>query len=273
MAIERCKGKSCRFDWDDDHGHGTHVAGTIGASNNDIDVVGVAPDVILHAIKVLSKNGSGSRSGVIEGIDWVAAQVSARGKAAVANMSLGGAGSITGTCVDGVFSGSDSYHEAICNASAAGVIFAVAAGNEGADAELSLPAAYDDTVVTATATDQTDDWPGWSNWGDNEASWDDPDTGEDSTPDSAPVSIAAPGVGVSSTAMGGGTTVKSGTSMASPHVAGTIARFLEALPQAADFSAFTNARAALLAWAESAGSFLNTSGHIHNEDFLDASGF
>ncbi|MFP3942137.1 MAG: S8 family serine peptidase, partial [Thermoanaerobaculia bacterium] len=89
---------------------------------------------------------------------------------------------------------------------------------------------------------------------------------------SAPVAIAAPGVDVLSTWDDGGTNTISGTSMASPHVAGGAALFLASNPQSADFSAFTNARAGLLSAAESTDGFSNTSGNPHDEDFLDASG-
>jgi subtilisin len=265
LAVELCKGKTstCHELWDDDHGHGTHVSGTVGAAQNGKDVIGVAPEVTLHAVKVLAKNGSGWRSGVIAGIDWVASQVS--GAPVVANMSLGGSGSKTGVCTGSGFTGSDSYHQAICNAKNAGVVFAVAAGNSGADAENQVPAAYYDAVMTASATNSSDNWPSWSNWGDGFAAW--------TTNASAPVAIAAPGVSILSTRMGGGTTKKSGTSMASPHVAGAIALYLKSNPQSPDDTAFANARGALLGVAEETNpTFPNTSGHPHAEDFLYAGG-
>jgi subtilisin len=272
FAVENCKGGGCAFSWDDDHGHGTHVAGTVGAIDNDIDVLGVASQVTLHAVKVLSKSGSGTRSGVIAGVDWVANETAALGKATAANMSLGGSGSKTGTCTDSGFTGTDTYHAAMCNAKNVGVVFAVAAGNDGADASESVPAAYDDAVVTVSATtcsvsnqvcgSGTDDWTSWSNWGDNSATW---------TPHgSAPVGIAAPGASILSTKMGGGTTSMSGTSMASPHVAGAIALFLKSSAQSPNGTAFSNTRAGLLSADESSDGFNNTSGNVHNEDFLDA---
>jgi subtilisin len=222
--------------------------------------------VTLHAVKVLSKNGSGTRSGVIAGIDWVAQQVTTRGEPAVANMSLGGSGSKSGTCDAGGFTGTDAYHEAICNAAHAGVVFAVAAGNEGADAEFAVPAAFDDAVITVTATSEADNWPSWSNWG----------NGNTSGPNPAPVALAAPGVTILSAGMGGGTATKSGTSMASPHVAGAIALYLDSNDGGADYTAFTSARAALLFAAESTSgggsTFANSSGHPHAEHFVDASG-
>lgn len=262
FAAVDCSGGGCLTTWDDDHGHGTHVAGTVGAIDNDIDVIGVAPGVTLHAVKVLDKRGSGSFSGIIAGVDWVAQETASLGTATVANMSLGGGGSKSGECTSSGFTGDDNFHKAMCNAKNAGVVFAVAAGNDGADAAGSVPAAYDDAVVTVSATAEGDDWPSWSNWGDNSASW---------TPhNSAPVAIAAPGVSVLSTARGGGTTTFSGTSMASPHVAGGLALFLASNPQSTSGSAFSNARSALLNADESTDGFSNTSGNPHDEDFLDA---
>jgi subtilisin len=278
FAVESCKGGGCLAAWDDDNGHGTHVAGTVGAIDNDRDVVGVAPAVTLHAVKVLARNGSGTLSGVIKGVDWVAAEVKSRNAPAVANMSLGGSGSKKGTCTGSGFTGDDAFHKAVCNAKNVGVVFAVAAGNSGADAENAVPAAYDDAVITVSATlckftesggvqscdPGSDDWPSWSNWGINAADW--------TANNSAPVAIAAPGVSILSTWNDGGTRTASGTSMASPHVAGAAALFLKSTGQVSDGSAFVNARAALLGIAESTGFFNNTSGKPHDEDFLDAGG-
>lgn len=264
FAVETCKGR-CPAPWHDDHDHGTHVAGTVGALDNSDDVVGVAPGVDLYAVKVLSKSGSGSRAGVIQGVDWVAQQAVNLGKPVIANMSLGGSGSKTGTCTSSGFTGTDTYHQAICNAARVGVVFAVAAGNDGADASNSAPAAYDDAVITVSATNSTDNWPSWSNWGNKSASW--------TANNSAPVGIAAPGVSVLSTKRGGGTTTFSGTSMASPHVAGGLALLLKSNPQSANYSAFNNLRAAMLNSAESTDGFSNTSGKPHDEDFLDVRGY
>lgn len=263
FAAARCRGRGCNFDWDDDHGHGTHVSGSAAALDNDLDVVGVASGATLHAVKVLSKSGSGSFSDIIAGIDWVAAETAARGQVSVANMSLGGGGSKSGTCTSSGFSGSDNFHRAICEAKNGGVVFAVAAGNDGGDAMNATPAAYDDAVVTVSATSISDDWPSWSNWGDNNASW--------TSHTSAPVGIAAPGVSIPSTWNNGGTNTISGTSMASPHVAGGLALILASTNQALNGSAFTNARNILLGSDESTSSFSNTSGNPHDEDFLDAS--
>jgi subtilisin len=261
FAVEACKGRGCTADWHDDHGHGTHVAGTVGALDNDVDVVGVAPGVHLYAVKVLNKNGSGTRSGVIAGVDWVTSQAQSLGAPVIANMSLGGSGSKSGTCSSGGFSGTDTYHEALCNSARAGVVYAVAAGNDGGDAANAVPAAYDDAVITVSATNSSDDWTSWSNWGNKSASW--------TSNNSAPVGIAAPGASILSTRTGGGTTTMSGTSMASPHVAGGLALALKKSPQSANYSAFTNLRSSLLNTAESNSNFSNTSGKPHSEDFLN----
>jgi subtilisin family serine protease len=176
----------------DCNGHGTHVAGTIGAKDNDTGVVGVAPGIRLHAVKVLNCAGSGSWSDVISGINYVAANAPA---GSVANMSLGGP---QNTAVD----------NAVKNA-AKTVFFAVAAGNDGANACGSSPAAAGTTggVATVAATDSGDNEASWSNYG-------------------SCVDIWAPGVSIYSTYKGGGYATLSGTSMATPHVAGGAALYL-----------------------------------------------
>ena len=256
--------KTCKKTWDDDNGHGTHVSGTVGAVDNSTGVIGVAPNVTLHAVKVLNGSGSGRFSGVIAGIDWVTGQTLNLGSATVANMSLSGSGSKSGSCTNNGFSGTDGFHEALCNARNAGVVFAVAAGNNGVDTENAIPGAYDDAVIAVSATNASDDWPSWSNWGNNSAGW--------SGNLSVPVALAAPGVTVLSTKMGGGTTEMNGTSMATPHVAGAIALYLANNPQAANGTAFVNARTQLLSTSEETAGFSNSSGHVHDEDFLNSGG-
>ncbi|SET66320.1 S8 family peptidase [Thalassotalea agarivorans] len=263
MAFERCKGKSCNMPWDDDHGHGTHVGGTVAALDNDIDVVGVAPQVTLHAAKICTSRGSCPNSSTIAALDWVTSEITSRGSAAVVNMSIGGSGGVSGSCTNAGFTGNDAYHEALCNARNAGAVIVVAAGNEGSNAINYTPAAYADTVITVSSTKEGDDWNSFSNWGNQQAPW--------TTNSSAPVAIAAPGGSVLSLRVGGGTTVSSGTSMASPHVAGAAALILSSSTQSNDGTAFENVRAILLQTAESTNSFSNTTGDPHTEDFLDAS--
>ena len=113
----------------DGNGHGTHVAGTIGAVNNAVGVVGVAPGVPIYSVRVLNNQGSGSWSSVICGLDWVTANAATL-KIKVANMSLSGSGSDDGNCGN---TNSDALHKAICSSVAAGVTYVVAAGNENTD--------------------------------------------------------------------------------------------------------------------------------------------
>jgi subtilisin len=254
----------CRESWDDDNGHGTHVAGTIGAIDNTQDVIGVADQVTLHSVKVGTFQGGFMWSSVIAGIDWITQQTQALGQATVANMSFGGAGSKTGTCSDTSYVGDDAFHNAICNAKNAGVIFIASAGNEGGDAAGHVPAAYDDAVITVSATDSGDNWASWSNWGNDPAVWDGIEVF------SAPVAIAAPGVDVLSTLTNGGTTTRSGTSMATAHVAGAVALYLKSHPsQPVDGSAFRNARTSLLTEAEDTAGF-GAYRELHPEGFLNA---
>ena len=213
---------------DDDDGHGTHVAGTIAAANTGTGVVGVAPGTRILPVKVLDSNGEGTWEQIICGINWVAASASTH-EIAVANMSLGGLGS---SLDNGACGATSALHQAICNAtSGAGVRFVVAAGNDSWPFPHStlpdVPASYDE-VVTVTAYGDSDGLTGaagtapscrsgeaddryasFSNWSDNST-------------DNAHT-IAAPGVCINSTWPGGQYDVISGTSMASPHVAGATA--------------------------------------------------
>lgn len=213
---------------DDDQGHGTHVAGTIGAKNNGSGVVGVAPGTTVYAVKVLNNEGSGSTSAIACGIDWVAANANAL-NIRVANMSLGGSSSGSYTCGAGAFGIIfDAMHRAICNATNAGVTFVVAAGNSNADQSGFVPAKYPQ-VLTVTAVSDTDGVGGGlgsvpscrsGEADDRYASFSNYAT----TTSQQNHTIAAPGVCVHSTTMGGGYASNwSGTSMASPHVAGAVA--------------------------------------------------
>ncbi len=175
---------------DDGNGHGTHVAGIIAAKNNSIGVVGVAAGATVCAVRVLNNAGSGTWEAVANGVDYVAKN-GANGD--VANMSLGGSGSNL------------TLEKAIVDAAAKGIGFALAAGNEGDDANLHTPARANGTnVYTISAIDKYDCMPSWSNWG------------------NPPVDYAAPGVSILSLYKGGRMATMSGTSMAAPHAAGVL---------------------------------------------------
>ena len=204
--------------WADGNGHGTHVAGTVGAKDDATGVVGVAPGVPLYAVRVLNNAGSGSWSSVACGIDWVTANASTLHIVA-ANMSLSGSGS-DGTC------NSNALHQSICNSVNAGVTYVVAAGNENADFSGSIPAAYDQ-VLTVTAIADFNGQPGGGAAPTCLADTDDTpaDFSNFATAgsDDAKHTIAAPGVCIRSTWKNGGYNTISGTSMATPHVTGTVA--------------------------------------------------
>jgi subtilisin family serine protease len=186
--------------WDDDNGHGTHCAGIIGAEDNEIGVVGVAPEVELYAVKVLDRSGSGYVSWIISGLEWAVAN-----DIDVVNLSLSTSSDV------------QALHDAVDAATEAGVTVIAAAGNSG-DGDpttntVQYPARYASTIAIA-ATDFEDGTPYWSSEG-------------------AEVDVAAPGVNVHSTWNDGMYDTKSGTSMASPHVAGVAALLLAMPVQAA----------------------------------------
>lgn len=173
---------------DDQNGHGTHVSGTIAARNNSFGVVGVAPGAKLVAVRVLNRQGSGTTSGVIAGVNYVAS----RGVTGdVANMSLGGGVS---TALDNAVLGASSK-----------VKFALAAGNESDNANNHSPARVNGpNIYTVSAMGQGDIWAYFSNYG------------------NPPIDFCAPGISVYSTYKDGGYATLSGTSMATPHVAGLL---------------------------------------------------
>ncbi len=177
----------------DCNGHGTHVAGTVGGA-----MWGVAKGADLVAVRVLDCNGSGSNSGVVSGINWVAAN---RSGPSVINMSLGGGAST-------------STDTAVRNAHNAGVTVVVAAGNENQNACNVSPARAPE-AITVGSTTSSDARSSFSNWG-------------------SCVDIMAPGSSIrsASAANNTGSTTMSGTSMASPHVAGAAALYLTANPSA-----------------------------------------
>ncbi|OTB02284.1 hypothetical protein M426DRAFT_24907 [Hypoxylon sp. CI-4A] len=174
----------------DGNGHGTHVAGTIGSKT-----YGVAKKTTLFAVKVLDASGSGTNSGVIAGMDFVASDAAGQDcpKGVVVNMSLGG-------------STSSAVNDAADSIVGAGLFLAVAAGNEAADASTSSPASAE-SACTVGATTIDDELAEYSNYG-------------------SIVDILAPGTDIESTWIGGTTNTISGTSMASPHIAGLGAYYL-----------------------------------------------
>lgn len=214
-------GKNCSTgkSYRDGNGHGTHVAGTIGAKDDGNGVVGIAPGVRLYSVRVLNNSGSGSWSSIICGIDWVTANAAATG-IKVANMSLGGSGTDTGC-------NGDALHQAICRSvNNARVTYVVAAGNSGASLSNFVPAAYNE-VLTVTAAADFNGQPGGGAPATCRSDVDETaaDFSNFTTVGSSDVghTIAAPGVCINSTWKGAGYSTISGTSMASPHVAGTAA--------------------------------------------------
>jgi len=206
----------------DGNGHGTHVAGTIAAKKNGVGVVGMLPGAPIYSVRVLNNQGSGSFSSIICGIDWVTANAASL-NIKVANMSLGGSGSDDGNCGN---SNNDALHKAICKSvSIANVTYVVAAGNSNADMQGFVPAAYDEVLSTTAVAD----FNGQSGGGAAATCRADvDDTAADfsnfATLDTDKAhTIAAPGVCIKSTWKSGGYNTISGTSMASPHVAGTAA--------------------------------------------------
>jgi len=225
--------------YDDGNGHGTHVAGTIGAIDNAQGVIGVAPGANLYAVRVLDNSGFGTYSGVIAGVDWVAPNALTID---VANMSLGGGYS-------------QALNDAVDAAVSAGVVFVVAAGNEQADACNGSPASASKSITVSALDDRngelddSDSFAYFSNYGQC-------------------VDMIAPGVLIESTWKGGGYDTISGTSMASPHVAGAAALYIANHPGLNPEQVKSELIAAgSNAWNNSADS------DLINEPLLDVTGF
>jgi subtilisin len=216
----------------DNNGHGTHVSGIVAAKDTGQGVVGVSPGTPLYAVRVFSSFGSGSLSNVVCGLNWVA-QNAAADNIKVVNMSLGGTGTDDGHCGT---TDQDAFHAAVCRVTASGVTVVVAAGNDGGDLAKSVPADYDE-VLAVTAMADFDGKPGGlfsgtstcSTKGTDDTAATFSDYAVPGTPDAEHV-IAAPGVCITSTWNDGAFKSISGTSMASPHVAGLVARCIDAGP-------------------------------------------
>ncbi len=173
----------------DVHGHGTHIAGTIGAIDNEIDVVGVAAGAVINSVRILGPSGKGRVSDAIKGIDYISKFAQ------------------PGDCVNmsfGILGHWQSLHDSILNLANLGIRIAIAAGNEAEDANNYEPAHINHpNIYTVSAIDSNDEFASFSNFGSS-------------------VDFAAPGVQILSTKKGGGVTVLSGTSMATPHVCGIL---------------------------------------------------
>ena len=217
---------------DDRLGHGTHIAGIVGAIDDGTGVVGVAPGVRLWAVRVLDEEGRGTTRELLCGVDWVTGtrlDDNPGNDIDVANLSLGGEGGDDGSCgqADG-----DLLHQAICRSVAAGVTYVVAAGNDSADAAQYTPAAYDE-VITVSALADSDGRPG--SLGGPPPCRDDADDSLANFSNYGPdIDLIAPGVCILSTVPVDGRVpnresgygMLTGTSFAAPHVAGAAALWL-----------------------------------------------
>ena len=211
--------------WRDVYGHGTHVAGTVGAIDNGSGVVGVAPGVRLWAVKVIDDTGSGLLSWYTCGIDWIYGQRDpsdpSRPLIEAVNMSITKWGSDDRAC--GTLN-NDLLHAAICRLVKSGVTVVAAAANDSGNASLRVPGSYDE-VITVSALADTDGKPGGLgghrcfSWG----TYDSDDTFADFSNYGGDVDLIAPGKCIASTMPNGGTAYMSGTSMAAPHVTGAVA--------------------------------------------------
>lgn len=206
-------------DANDDNGHGTHVAGIIGAKRNSTGVEGVAPGVTVVPIKVLDGSGSGSWLDVIAGVDWAAGKdASNKLRCTVANLSLGGLAYNWDTGLD------DAIKAA---AKDAGVKFSIAAGNSSVDiigpsygyTPARASTGVSDNIFTIASTAEPDQdgdvWSSFSNYNSLGS-------------DGGRVDFALPGQSIKSTWNNGGYNTISGTSMAAPHIAGLLVRYLHA---------------------------------------------
>jgi subtilisin family serine protease len=242
----------------DDNGHGTHVAGIIGAKNNNVYTVGVAPNVRIHSLKIIDASGSGTSLSLLAALDHVMVQRSSpafAGKGMVVSLSLGGDVGTTDL----------NYMDiAIQNGIAAGIVFCIAAGNSAVDVQNSSPAhvpeaitvgAYDDTYGIGYGYDYL---ASFSNYG-------------------SIIDIQAPGVNILSTystlKTASGLATLSGTSMATPFVTGTVALYLNSHPTAspaAVLAALKSEAAAAAATPNGKTDYTGATDHINRR--IDVSG-
>jgi subtilisin family serine protease len=218
--------------WGDPNGHGTHVAGTVGAIDNGSGVVGVAPGVRLWSVRILDASGTGLVSWYVCGMDWIAAQRDpvdpSRPLIEAVNMSVAKSGSDDRNCG---YTNKDAIHKAICRLVASGVTVIAAAGNNSFSASRLIPASYNE-VITVSALADTDGKPGslggnsCFSWG----SYDRDDTFANFSNYGSDVDLIAPGKCIWSTLPGERYGYLSGTSMAAPHVAGAAALWLSSRP-------------------------------------------
>lgn len=183
--------------FEDDNGHGTHVAGIIAAGQNQNGLRGVAPDAELYAIKVLDEEGNGYHSTIIKGIEWAIEQ-----NVDIINLSVGGTDS--SELLKAALDKANNEH---------GIIIVAAAGNNGYEAEdnsVEIPASYQ-TVIAVGATDSNDNRGQFSAHGEN-------------------LELTAPGVRIKSTYLNNSYETRNGTSMAAPHVTGMLALLMQAQP-------------------------------------------
>ena len=236
--------------WDDGHGHGTHVAGTTAALDNDIGVVGVAPGARLWAVKVIKEVGPGWLSDVVKGVDWVTENAD---QIEVVNMSLSAGGR------------SDTFRTAIQNSIAAGVVYVVSAGNDSKDVygddgifntnDDIIPAAYPEVATISAMADSDgqsggigsstsygsdDSFASFSNFSHSVAA---------NSPVNSPgaaIDLLMPGVNIYSTYKDGGYATMSGTSMSSPHAVGLVALYIAENGRAVDANGVYTIRQALI---------------------------
>jgi subtilisin family serine protease len=231
-----CTGRN-RDKWDDDEGHGTHVAGIVGALDNRFGVTGVAPGVRLWSVKVLDRTGHGRVSWLVCGVDWVTAQRdkanAARPLIEVANMSLafsmpGGEDSNCGRA------NNDTLHQAICRSVERGTVYVAAAGNTSSNVRRVRPAAYDEVITVSAMADYDGRGGGRGYAGESCPYWSpEPDDAFASfSTYGAGVDLIAPGKCILSTYLRGRYAWMSGTSMATPHVAGAAVIYRTLFPKA-----------------------------------------